>query len=170
VLLKDCDELAVGLFPCGGFSSLSFVHEAAEQHNDSGDLRPLQIFYVGDYDPAGVLIDRSLEKEMRRHLSNDIELKFERIAINMDQIAEFELPTKPRKESDTRSRHVEFTVEAEAMPAGILRNLLRENVELLLPAGALSVAKVAEQSERAHLMKMAEFLNGSSSGSWEVPQ
>ncbi|HVW66018.1 MAG TPA: hypothetical protein VHB01_13505 [Nitrosospira sp.] len=97
VLQKDCEDLAVGLFPCGGFSSLSFVHEAAEQHNNSGDLRPLQIFYVGDYDPAGVLIDRSLEKEMRCHLSNDIELKFERIAINMDQIAEFELPTKPQK-------------------------------------------------------------------------
>jgi hypothetical protein len=170
VLLKDCDELAVGLFPCGGFSSLSFVHEAAEQHNISGDTRPLQIFYVGDYDRAGVLIDRSLEQEMRRHLRDDIELIFERIAINVDQIEEFNLPTKPRKESDTRSRQVEFTVEAEAMPAGILRNLLRENVELLLPAGALSVAKVAEQSERAHLRKMAEFLDGSSPGSWEVPQ
>jgi hypothetical protein len=170
VLQRDCEELAVSLFPCGGFSSLSFVHEAAEQHNASDDWRPLQIFYVGDYDPAGVLIDRSLEQEMRRHLSSDIELIFERIAINVDQIAEFDLPTKPRKESDIRSKEVKFSVEAEAMPAGIMRRILREKVEGLLPAGALSVAKVAEQSERAHLMKMAEFLDGSSSESWEVPQ
>jgi hypothetical protein len=171
VLQRDCEELAVSLFPCGGFSSLSFVHEAAEQHNALlDDWRPLQIFYVGDYDPAGVLIDRSLEQEMRRHLSDDVELIFERIAINLDQIEEFDLPTKPRKESDIRSKEVKFSVEAEAMPAGTMRRILREKVEGLLPKNALYVAKVAEQSERAHLRKMAEFLDGSSSGSWEAPQ
>ena len=160
VLLKDCRELAVDLFPCGGFSSLSFVHEAASQHNNSDDWRPLQIFFIGDYDPAGVLIDRSLEKEMRQHLSDDIELRFERIGINLDQIEEFSLPTKPRKESDARSQHIAFTVEAEAMPAGIMRQILREKVEALLPENALAVARVAEQSERAHLLEMAQFLHG----------
>ena len=70
VLLDDCQELAVSLFPCGGFSSLSFVHEAAEQHNNLDDWRPLHVFYIGDYDPAGVLIDRSLEQEMRRTASS----------------------------------------------------------------------------------------------------
>lgn len=35
VVLKDCNELAVDLYPCGGFSSLSFVHEAAEAQNYS---------------------------------------------------------------------------------------------------------------------------------------
>lgn len=162
VLLKDCRELAVDLFPCGGFSSLSFVHEAAEQHNNSDDWRPLHVFFIGDYDPAGVLIDRSLEQEMRRHLSDDIELRFQRIGINLDQIKEFSLPTKPRKESDKRSQHIAFTVEAEAMPAGIMRRILREKVEALLPENALAVAKVAEQSERAHLLEMAQFLHGGS--------
>lgn len=164
VLLKDCRELAVSLFPCGGFSSLSFVHEAAELHNNLDDWRPLQIFYIGDYDPAGVLIDRSLEQEMRRHLSDDIELNFERIGINLEQIEEFNLPTKPRKESDARSQHITFTVEAEAMPAGIMRRILREKVEALLPDNALAIAKVAEQSERSHLLEMAQFLYDSPRG------
>lgn len=159
VLLDDCQDLAVSLYPCGGFSSLSFVHEAAMLHNSLHDWRPLIVFYIGDYDPAGVLIDRSLERELRLHLNDDIELSFERLAINLDQVEEFDLPTKPRKESDTRSQQVAFTVEAEAMPAKILRSLLRENVELLLPANALSVAKVAEHSERAHLMEMAKLLS-----------
>lgn len=159
VLLKDCTELAVNLFPCGGFSSLSFVHQAAMQHNGLHDWRPLVVFYIGDYDPAGVLIDHSLERELRLHLSDDIEMTFERIGINLDQIEEFDLPTKPRKESDTRSQQVAFTVEAEAMPAKILRGILREKVEALLPENALSVAKVAEQSERAHLRKMAALLS-----------
>ncbi|MFZ2171737.1 MAG: hypothetical protein WAW61_19110, partial [Methylococcaceae bacterium] len=35
VIQKECNELAVDLLPCGGFSSLTFAHEAAEQHNHS---------------------------------------------------------------------------------------------------------------------------------------
>ena len=34
--------------------------------------RPVKIFYIGDYDPAGVLIDVSLEKELRTHLAEDL--------------------------------------------------------------------------------------------------
>jgi hypothetical protein len=37
VILADCNELAVDLYPCGGFSSISFAHEAAMQQNQSGD-------------------------------------------------------------------------------------------------------------------------------------
>lgn len=160
VLLGDCRELAVALYPCGGFSSVSFVHSAAQEHNGSHDNRPLQVFYIGDYDPAGVLIDTSLEKELLAHLSENIELRFERIGINADQIAEYDLPTKPRKETDRRSSQVERTVEAEAMPAHILRSIVRERIESLLPANALAISKVAEQSEREHLRCIARMMEG----------
>jgi len=160
VMLADCKELAVDLYPCGGFSSLSFVHSAAQFHNASQDARPLVIIYVGDYDPAGVLIDVALKKELREHLRNDIDLDFRRIAINEEQVEAYDLPTKPRKDGDKRSQHVTYSVEAEAMPASTLRNILRLEVEILLPEGALQVAKVAEQSERAHLAKMAAMFDG----------
>ncbi len=160
VVQDDCRELAVDLFPCGGFSSLSFVHEAAEQHNVLDDTRPLVVLYIGDYDPAGVLIDQSLERELRTHLRSDIEMDFRRIAINEEQVAVYDLPTKPRKVGDKRSQHIKYTVEAEAMPARALRSILRREVEDLLPEGALRVAKIAEASERGHLARMAEMLGG----------
>ena len=160
VILSDCQELAVDLFPCGGFSSLSFVHEAAQTHNASQDTRPLIVLYVGDYDPAGVLIDQSLERELREHLRSDIDMDFQRIAINEEQVEQYDLPTKPRKEGDKRSQHLKYTVEAEAMPARDLRALLRLHVETLLPENALHVAKVAEQSERRHIAKMAAMMGG----------
>lgn len=160
VIQNDCNELAVDLYPCGGFSSLSFVHYAAEQHNQSGDDRPLFIFYIGDYDPAGVLIDKSLERELRLHLDSNIDMSFNRIAINEKQIIDHDLPTKPRKKSDVRSQHVTATVEAEAMPAHILRGILRENIESLLPEGALHAAKIAEQSEREGLRMLANRMGG----------
>lgn len=168
VILDDCEELAVSLFPCGGFSSLSFIHEAAESINNSGDDRPLQVFYIGDYDAAGVLIDVSLQRELREHLRPDIELRFERIGINAGQIEQYDLPTKPRKESDKRSLHIGFSVEAESMPAKILRCILRDKVEALLPENALAVAKVAEQSEREHLDFMASLYLGDGDEDEEV--
>lgn len=160
VILDDCNELAIDLFPCGGFSSLSFVHEAAQQHNSSPDSRPLRVLYIGDYDAAGVLIDVSLEREMRQHLDDRIELRFERIGINPDQIEEYNLPTKPRKVSDRRSLQVEYSVEAESMPAKTLRRILRDKVESMLPVNALHTAKVAEAEERQHLVNMASLMSG----------
>jgi hypothetical protein len=155
VLQPLCNELAVDLFPCGGFSSLSFAHEAAEQNNQSGDLRPLVVFYVGDYDPAGVLIDQALERELRQHLRAEIHLEFRRIGINEVQVRRYDLPTKPRKVGDKRAKHVTYTVEAEALPAKILRDILRWHIEALLPQDALEVCRAAERSEREHLACMA---------------
>jgi hypothetical protein len=155
VLLADCEDLAVRLYPCGGFTNITFAHSAAQYHNYSDDDRPLMIIYIGDYDPAGVLIDIVLERELRMHLNPDIEMEFLRLAINRDQIKRLDLPTKPRKQSDKRSSHVEVTVEAEAMPAQLMRTMLRGAVEYLLPANALEVAKAAEESEREWLNILA---------------
>jgi hypothetical protein len=166
VLQADCNELAVSLYPCGGFSSISFAFEAAQELNRevttyTDDTRdPVVVYYVGDYDPAGVLIDVALERELRAHLNPEIELTFVRLGITPAQIAECDLPEKPRKATDRRALHIERTVEAEAMPAHVLRRILRTAVESHLPPDALSVAKVAEQSEREHLERVATMLEG----------
>jgi hypothetical protein len=161
VILELCQELAVDLYPAGGFSSISLAYEAARAinyHNE--DRRPVVIFYIGDYDPAGVLIDVSLEKELRLHLDDDLEMEFRRLAITEEQVAAYDLPTKPRKKGDKRAPQVAATVEAEAMPAGTLRGLLRREIEALLPPRALEVARMAEQSERNLLEHVAVALDG----------
>jgi hypothetical protein len=176
VIVDLCEELAVSLYPAGGFSSITFAYEAADFiRSEVEDGKSANILYIGDYDPAGVLIDKSLEAELRRHLreadyddpvdlilalADDSLLHFHRLAITEEQITEFDLPTKPRKETDRRAMHVKETVEAEAMPAASLRQLLRDKIEAYLPAGALEVAKTAEESERAHLRRWADLMAG----------
>lgn len=157
-VIELCDHYAVNLYPCGGFSSVSFVHSAAEDLNSADLRKPVVILFIGDFDPAGVLIDVALERELRAHLDPSIELIFRRIGINMEMIEKYDLPTKPRKPSDKRSLHVPFTVEAEALPANTLRSLLEAEIEALLPPMALAIAKIAEESERAHLKHMATLL------------
>ena len=158
VIEDECEELAVSLYPAGGFSSITLAFEAADFINQRHDGRDVVIYYIGDYDPAGVLIDIALERELRAHLSPDITLHFERIGITEEQIAHFDLPTKPRKEGDRRSAQVRSTVEAEAMPAAIMRHLLRSRIEALLPPDALAIAKAAEKSERTMIDGLAGML------------
>jgi hypothetical protein len=160
VIAADCEELAVSLYPAGGFSSITLAYQAAEyitQETRFGE-KPAVVLYIGDYDPAGVLIDVSLERELREHLGAGIHLDFERIAITEGQIERYDLPRKPRKKTEKRALHVDCAVEAEAMPARILRQLLRERIENLLPRHALEVARAAEASEREHLTFIANLL------------
>ena len=83
---------------------------------------------------------------------------FERIAVNEDQVAEYDLPTKPRKTSDVRRLDITETVEAEAMPAATLRDLLRSAIEGLLPDGAVEDIEQADEEEREGIERMAELL------------
>jgi hypothetical protein len=159
MIQDDCRDLAVSLYPCGGFSSISMVAEAATYINaEAADGKRVCILYIGDYDPAGVLIDLSVERELRLHLGAHVDLYFHRLGITIEQIAENGLPTKPRKVGDVRSKHILETVEAEAMPAPALRRLLRDLVEQLLQQDALRVARVAEESEQQHLLQLAHLI------------
>lgn len=160
VVQNDCEALAVSLYPAGGFTSLTLAFQAAETINHYASGRPVVIFYVGDYDPAGVLIDVALERELRQHLNPEIGLYFVRVGITESQIEAFDLPSKPRKEGDRRAQHIRETVEAEAMPAGILRRMLRDEIERLLPPHALAVAKVEEEAAQAHFNVIADMMRG----------
>ena len=171
VIERDCRDLAVSLFPSGGFSSLTLAYSSAMGINEatSDGEKAAHVIYIGDYDPAGVLIDLSIERELRQHLHSAVDLSFHRIAITEEQIEQYDLPTKPRKAGDKRSQHVKATVEAEAMPANTMRKLLRDTVEAFLPEGALEAARVAEQSEQAGLRALAARVAvGEGSGYGEV--
>lgn len=166
VIEDDCRDLAVSLFPAGGFSSLTLAYSSAMGINNAtgNGRKDAHIIYIGDYDPAGVLIDLAIEKELRQHLHSAVDLSFHRIAITEAQIEQYDLPTKPRKAGDKRSTHVKSTVEAEAMPARIMRRLLRDAIEAFLPDDALKIARIAEESERAGLMAIAELIEGEGYG------
>lgn len=155
---RTCKELAVSLYPAGGFTSLTLAYQAAEYINAVTQGRPAEIVYIGDYDPAGVLIDKRIEAELRQHLAPDVVLNFHRIAITPEQIRDLDLPTKPRKAGERRAPEIARTVEAEAMPAAHLRHLLRDSIEQFLPTHALEVTKAAEASERMGLQRLGLLL------------
>jgi hypothetical protein len=157
VIMPDCQRLAVSLYPAGGFTSMTLAFEAAEQIRILSAGRPAVIFYIGDYDPAGVLIDVDIRTKLREHIGSEVYIDFRRIGITPEQIATFDLPTKPRKAGDRRALHVLNTVEAEAMPAHILRALLVDEIEALLPPDAVQAAQIEEKAARSYLEEIARL-------------
>lgn len=155
-----CNTLAVSLYPCGGFPSITFAWEAARNIRGVVDSRGKEgvfVVYVGDHDPAGVLIDESVGRELRAHLGG-VPLEMKRVAVTPEQIEAMGLPTKPRKPGDRRRPDVAETVEAEALPASALRSMVRDEVEARLPAGALAATKAAEESEREGLRLFGSWM------------
>ena len=148
VLGPVCREYVVPLFPSGGFSSVTFTHQAAKHIMDSGRAHAV-ILYVGDYDQAGVLIDKAIERRLRKFLALwDGELTFTRLAVNDDQIDRMGLPTRPPKPSDTRSPEVTRAVEAEAIPAPIMRGILSAALQGLIPDKVLRFQREIEKQEQ----------------------
>src|SRR5215472_8833146 len=136
----------VPLMVARGYASLSFLHSAAEAINDL-DV-PVYIYHLGDFDPSGVNAGEKIEETLRE-LAPDADITFERIAVTPEQIADWDLPTRPTKASDSRSRSFgEISVELDAIEPNQLRALVQETIELHLPPEQFEILKAAEESER----------------------
>ena len=152
VIRDVIDEIAVPMYAAGGFSSLTLAYNAAQHIRASARGRPVRILYIGDWDAAGVLIDKKIVGELQEHLP-DVDIEERRLAITAEQAAR--LPSKPRKSGEKRVPDILRTVEAEALPAGELRALLRRAVEEYLPPRALEITKMVEEEEQRSILAMA---------------
>lgn len=102
-LETPCRRYRVGLGPCKGYSSLTFLNEAKTRFQAALDVgKELHILYFGDYDPSGKDIPRSLKVNIAR-MGIDVEVHL--IALNLSQITAMKLPSAPPKLGDSRTKN-----------------------------------------------------------------
>lgn len=126
-------DLEVVLMPGRGYSSATFLKDAASRIGDAQDEDKLvAVLYFGDYDPSGMDIERyGLEKLQEHGISVG---HFGRIALTLAQIKEFELPPVPAKKSDSRrdafvAVHGDMAVELDALNVRVLKDLIRAGIQ-----------------------------------------
>jgi hypothetical protein len=142
----------VPLMVARGYASLSFLYSAAEYINTL-DV-PTYIYHLGDFDPSGVNTGEKIEETLRE-MAPDAAIAFERIAVTEEQIAAWDLPTRPTKKSDARSKNFgDVSVELDAIEPNQLRALVEETIERHLPVDQFEVLKAAEESERAIISRL----------------
>jgi hypothetical protein len=142
----------VPLMVARGYASLSFLYSAAEAINEL--VVPTYIYHLGDFDPSGVNAGEKIEETLRE-LAPDAEIYFERIAVTEEQIAEWNLPTRPTKKSDTRAKGFgDISVELDAIDPNVLRSLVQETIERHLPPDQFEILKAYEESEREIISRL----------------
>jgi hypothetical protein len=153
VLLEETAPWDVPLMVSRGFSSITYLHEAAEAIAQQG--KPAFLCYFGDHDPSGVTIDRKIEQRLRL-FAPGADLTFQRIAVTQQQIRDWSLPTRPTKKTDSRSKNFKGrSVEVDAIDPRQLRQLARDCIEAHVDRRQLEITKVAEANERLLLKGFA---------------
>lgn len=102
VISDVCQRLDVPYFSCRGYTSASSMWRAGQRlggYMDDGQ-DPV-ILHFGDHDPSGMDMTRDIAERLAMFAEALVEVN--RVALNMDQVEQYEPPPNPAKLSDSRS-------------------------------------------------------------------
>lgn len=142
VIGKPCEELRVDHFACRGYTSQSEQWIAAQRiiKRWKNSRQQTVILHFGDHDPSGIDMTRDNLERLRlfvqRH-SSSCPVRVVRLALNMDQIEEYDPPPNPAKTTDARfegyaAKYGDESWELDALDPKTIGQLVEDNVNLLL--------------------------------------
>ncbi len=160
VLEKACRELDVAWFSCRGYTSQSELYVAGKRlagYAKSGQ-RPV-VIHLGDHDPSGIDMTRDITDRVSMLGRTDIEVR--RIALNMDQVEQYEPPPNPAKITDSRFEgyqriHGDESWELDALTPQVIDELITNEVASLRDADAWDAEVDKEDQFRADLTLATE--------------
>ena len=127
-----CNELDIPFLSCRGYGSQSVMWRAAMRLRgyETRDGQRTLILHFGDHDPSGMDMTRDIEDRLFTFGSR---VQVKRIALNMDQVEEYDPPPNPAKLSDTRATEYirkfgDESWELDALNPATLSDLVREEV------------------------------------------
>lgn len=158
-------KLGIGLYSCKGQAGKEFAYASAMTYRQIN--KPVTILYLGDWDPSGLAIPRSLEDRLNRYSRNTVDITFQRLAVTPDQIREHDLQTHDINSRDSSyGRFVDQchevglsetdAVEVEAFPAPVLREIVEKQLYSMIEnVSSWNATLTAEDVDREMLADMA---------------
>lgn len=146
----------VALMVSRGTSSATFLYSAAQEAREAWAHGIETVVYaLYDFDAAGKRAARAIHRGLVEH-APDVPIRFERLAVTADQIAEWQLPTRPAKRSDPEAaKFGSEAVELDAIPPDKLLELVEDAIETHVDIDAWKIEQHYEQSERQLLERLA---------------
>lgn len=124
----------VNFFSCRGYVSQSEMHAAAMRHVYYRDRldQDTVIVHLGDHDPSGIDMTRDIGARMRLFGATP---EVRRIALNWEQIEEFQPPPNPAKMTDSRAegyvdRFGYQSWELDALEPELLSRLITREIDM----------------------------------------
>ena len=158
VIETVCGRLDVPFFACKGYNSLSEAWAAGTRlkgYCDRGQT-PV-ILYMGDHDPSGMDMTRNVAASLERFAGEHITVT--RIALNFDQIQQYNPPPQPAKVGDKRAagyiaKYGGSSWELDALNPSIVARLIETHVGKYLDSKAWATA-IAIEDEGRELLQLA---------------
>ena len=145
-------EFSVPVYSCGGFASLTAVRAIVDRAERRDP--PTVFLHLGDFDPSGESIFDSMTEDAAAFLDRDRLLAVsrfipERVAFTAEQVSDYDLPTAPPKDTDSRSaRWSGETCQLEALPPDVLAEIVEQSIEQWMDLDVLVGHRVCEKADR----------------------
>lgn len=132
VVWEACRGLQLDYFAAKGYASASSIYAAAQRfHRAKRQGKKIIIFYLGDFDPSGLDMDRDIRDRLSLMRAD---VRLERIALTWEQVQHYDPPPNPAKTTDSRAADYIATYgdeswELDALEPAVLVKLIRDAVE-----------------------------------------
>jgi len=161
VVERACKRLDVPYFSCRGYTSQSEMWSAAERLLEHEGNRQQVIIHLGDHDPSGKDMSRDIVDRLSIFGVDPI---FTRIALNMDQIEQYNPPPNPTKLTDSRatgyiSEFGEECWELDALRPEVIDSLITNTINQYIDIIKFNKMKKKEQSARRILEAVSDNWN-----------
>jgi len=160
VFERVCNELDVPLFSCRGYTSQSEMWVGAQRMlRYRKQKQTPMILHFGDHDPSGKDMSRDIQDRLCLFTGREIE--FERLALNMDQVREYDPPPNPAKVTDSRAKGyiAEFgdeSWELDALEPSVLEELVRGAIVKVVDEEKMEAADKEQERHRETLQLISE--------------
>jgi hypothetical protein len=132
-----CREMDVSYFSCRGYTSQSEMWRASMRYREmlTGDPKQMPVvIHLGDHDPSGIDMSRDIADRVGLFLyAGKRAWPIIRIALNMDQVTQYNPPPNPAKFTDSRFKSYEANYgkhcwELDALQPRVIVDLIREEI------------------------------------------
>jgi hypothetical protein len=117
------------------------------------------IFHFGDHDPSGIDMTRDIRDRLDLFMGGMLDVN--RLALNMNQIEQYNPPPNPAKLSDSRAgsyivQHGYDSWELDALEPQVLVELIGDEIEQIIDWEAWQEQQDKEQDGRATLQQISD--------------
>jgi len=161
ILEPVCRKLDIRFTANKGYSSSSAMYEAAERITLSNNAqKEIYLLYLGDHDPSGIDMTRDIKDRLALFTYEKFYIETTRLALNYDQVEQWNPPENPAKENDSRYQVYleQFGVsswELDAVEPATLASLVENHVKGLIDPDIWDEVETRQEKMREELMTFA---------------
>jgi len=162
-----CKRWDVPYFSCRGYNSQSEMWVAGQRLiNHSQDGQRCLVLHLGDHDPSGLDMTRDIRERLITFMRYEgVEpASVERIALNQDQISQYNPPPNPTKLSDSRadwyiSQHGFDCWELDALDPKVIEQLIEDAITDVVDIDVYNEDLQEEANQRDSLIVASQRWN-----------